>query len=745
MLEMAAGLDEMEQQKKTRVAILGGGAGAMAAAFALTATPERRARYEVTVHQLGWRLGGKGASGRDPGAGRRIEAHGPHVFLGCYENAFRLVRACYDELGRPAGAPLATFQEAFHRHGHAVVFCELSGDSVAYDGGWFPWAFDLPFNDAVPGEASELPSPWALFRLGVEWLWSLWGRSEDVRASLARAPAPPAAEPARELPPWIAAALARIEALPSFAPLEHPLIGAAIPRHDAPAAAEGGGLGRLVAAVRNAVRALPADPAEHDAGSHHLLTWLLRRLMADAWERLSPFVPTEPWAYRVWVSINLAGAMAVGFLSDGVLFHGFQSIDHQDFRGWLARHGANDVALGSGPVQAVHDAAFAYVNGDRDRPNIAAGTCLRALFRALLGYRGAAFWHLAAGLGDTVFAPLYEVLRRRGVKFHFFRRVAGIGLSPDRRSVGAIEILQQVRLKDGVYEPLVDVGGLPCWPSAPLWDQIADGDEVAASGVDLESPYSTPWRDERRLTLLAGLDFDQVVLGIPLGAIPYIAPELVMADRAFGSMITNIGTAQTQSFQLWLDGDLADLGWAPPHGTSERPLAAAYIEPLGSWSDMTHLAAREAWPAGSGPRTIAYFSGPLEQLGPTSPFADIGFPAKQRARVVSFARKFLENDVGRLWPLATKSEGHGFRWEHVLAQHHRANVDPSDRHVLSAAGSTRFRLPAGKSGFTNLVLAGDWVRTSLDIGCVEAAVEGGLYAAEAILGERLDVFGRAPE
>lgn len=734
------------EPKKTKVAILGGGAGALAAAFALSATPERRARYEVTVHQLGWRLGGKGASGRNAGASQRVEAHGPHVFLGFYENAFRVVRACYDELGRPPEAPLATWQDALRKQSHAVVFCKLSGES-AHDGGWFPWTFDLPVNEAVPGEGDALPSAWALFRLGVEWLWSLWGRSEDVRTFHAQPAGPvvlsPTAPPPGaegDMPPWIAAALAKIEAAASFTPLAHPLVGAGIPVHDAPHVG-GSGLGRLVSAIRNVVRWLPEVPTEHDAGSHHLLTWLLRKLMDDAWALLSPFVPTEPWAYKLWVSINLAGSMATGFLSDGLLFHGYDSIDHLDFRQWLLHHGANGVTRESGPVQAVYDATFAYVNGDAGKGNLAAGTCLRGLFRALLTYRGAVFWHLSAGLGDSVFAPLHEVLRRRGVKFQFFHRVAGIGLTPDRKSVGAIEIIQQVKLKDG-YEPLVSVKGLPCWPDAPLHDQIEDGDELALSGVDLESPYSAAWKDQRRMTLIAGLDFDQVVLGISLGAIPYVAPELIMADRAFGSMIANVGTVQTLAFQLWLHKDLGELGWNTPPGITERPLTTGYVEPTSAWADMTHLAAHEDWPEGEAPRTVAYFCGPLEQLGPASPFTDVGFPAKQKARVHSIARKFLENDVGRLWPLATKSEGHGFRWDTVVSQYHRAAVDPSDRYVLSVAGSSRHRLAAGGSGFTNLVLAGDWVRTSLDVGCMEAAVEGGLYAAEAILGERLDIFGR---
>ena len=44
---------------KTKVAILGGGPAGLAAAFSLTSTPEQRAKYDVTLYQQGWRVGGK--------------------------------------------------------------------------------------------------------------------------------------------------------------------------------------------------------------------------------------------------------------------------------------------------------------------------------------------------------------------------------------------------------------------------------------------------------------------------------------------------------------------------------------------------------------------------------------------------------------------------------------------------------------------------------------------------------------
>ncbi len=83
----------------------------MTAAFELT-RPEHRGKYHVTIYQLGWRLGGKGASGRGPAD--RIEEHGFHVWMGFYENAFRLLRECYSELDRnPRTRRFAEWRDAF--------------------------------------------------------------------------------------------------------------------------------------------------------------------------------------------------------------------------------------------------------------------------------------------------------------------------------------------------------------------------------------------------------------------------------------------------------------------------------------------------------------------------------------------------------------------------------------------------------------------------------------------------------
>jgi uncharacterized protein with NAD-binding domain and iron-sulfur cluster len=72
----------MSALAKKKVAVLGGGAGALAAAFELSSLPDWKDRFEITVYQLGWRLGGKGASGRNREHFNRIEEHGIHLWLG---------------------------------------------------------------------------------------------------------------------------------------------------------------------------------------------------------------------------------------------------------------------------------------------------------------------------------------------------------------------------------------------------------------------------------------------------------------------------------------------------------------------------------------------------------------------------------------------------------------------------------------------------------------------------------------
>ena len=120
---------------RQRVAVLGGGMAGLTAAWRLSEPGWEENFERITVYQRGWRLGGKGASSRGPNG--RIEEHGLHVWLGWYENAFRLLRECYDELDRPTtrpDAPVKSLSDAMFPSTQ-IGLCERTGGPVAALGG----------------------------------------------------------------------------------------------------------------------------------------------------------------------------------------------------------------------------------------------------------------------------------------------------------------------------------------------------------------------------------------------------------------------------------------------------------------------------------------------------------------------------------------------------------------------------------------------------------------------------------
>jgi uncharacterized protein with NAD-binding domain and iron-sulfur cluster len=63
-----------------------------------------------------------------------------------------------------------------------------------------------------------------------------------------------------------------------------------------------------------------------------------------------------------------------------------------------------------------------------------------------------------------------------------------------------------------------------------------------------------------------------------------------------------------------------------------------------------------------------------------------------------------------------------------------ANVDPSDRYVLSLPSTSAARISPLDTAVDNLTVAGDWTANGLNVGCVEAAVMSGQLAAHAVSG-----------
>ena len=663
--------------RREKIAVLGGGVGALSAVWALTRDPSWRDRYEITVYQQGWKLGGKAASTRNPARGDRIEEHGLHVWFGFYHEAFAMLRAVYAELDRPASHPLARWEQAFAPSG----LVELHDPAPGAPHG--RWTLRFPPNGRTPGTgALGTPAAWvqALGR------WALTA----ARMALLTADG--------ERTPQAVATRAAV--------------------------ATAGALGRLLdGVVGPSVEGLrEASPAL--AGRAEALRTALRDL-ARAW------LTADVTRHRAWVPVDLALTALLGIARDDLLRRGFSAVDDEDLRAWLRRHGASRAALDAAPLRGAYVPGFAYEDGDVERPACAAGALLAALLRLLFAYEGAYQWRMTQGMGEAVVAPMYEALRRRGVRFAFFHRVDALHLSDDRARVGAITLGRQAVPKPE-WSPLRDVGGVATWTHEPDWDALEDGERLRTRGAASLMSNLAPGPAEP-VVLREGVDFDRVVLGIPLAVLPRIAGELIEALPAWRAMITHGRTCATVNAQVWLRIPTTALGWTSAARRGEQTLYGGWHDPVDTWAEMTHLGAAERWGA-DGPRSLHYFCGPWRE---SSDDAD----AQQRAFRECFAR-FLDAGAGGLWP-ATRGPA-GFRWEilhdpegrageaRLDAQVVRVNLEPSDRYTLTPPGSTRHRLAPGASGLANLALCGDWTDNGVNLGCIEAAVASGLQASRAI-------------
>jgi uncharacterized protein with NAD-binding domain and iron-sulfur cluster len=667
------GVTVQQDQRRIRVAVLGGGVGAITAAAELSATADLRAKYAVTVYQQGWRLGGKGASGRNAAAGQRIEEHGLHMWLGFYQNAFAMIREIYAEWDKAPDNPFQKWSDAFTAQSNISL-----GEHKA--GGWDFWQIPLPPLPGTPGDGGHLTLPGMAEAL-IEWLVS-----------------------------------------------RHAELGA--------------------------------------AGAHRAAQQVHGHLLSGAWHLIEDTVAAVRGELstigqdlgRLLELLEIGWAVFKGLVSDVLPkgHDGLRSIDHLDFRDWLISHGCPHSAAHSAPIKALYDLGFAYRDGDSTKPQAAAGVALYVMLSMGLGARGAVIYRMNAGMGDTIFSPLYQVLKARGVAFEFFHRVEALHLSPDGNLVQSIDLNRQVDLAGAGYDPLVDVAYgtgkvLPCWPSAPRWDQVQDGAAVAAKlaaeQLNLENIWCQQSVGTRRLKL--GADFDHVVLGISLAGLKGTCDELIAAHPPFAAMVQGIATVQTQALQLWLNRDTAGMGWA-----KGQTVLTSYADPHSTWADMSHLLTAETWP-GEGPKGIAYFCGPLADSAIAGCLTKSSPPACATAVATQIGTDWLNANAPAMWPAAVAAGG--FDWQtlydpaggtgpaRLTSQYVRANIDPSERYVLSVPGTVHLRLESGNSGFANLFLAGDWTQTRMNSGCVEAAVESGMRAAQAISGYPKTIFGSGLE
>ena len=288
----------------------------------------------------------------------------------------------------------------------------------------------------------------------------------------------------------------------------------------------------------------------------------------------------------------------------------------------------------------------------------------------------------------------------------------------DGERITALRFTRQAEVSDG-YSPLIDVGGLPCWPNEPRWEQLVAPDRRAAAYENrLLAPPSV---GEARLDR-----FDAVVLAVPVAELPYVARSVIAARPRWARMIERVQPIQTAAAQLWWST-------APPRQVT----ATALRSPLETWADLSQTLWTEAWTT---PKAVTYLCGPM----PTPPLPsgpDEAFVHAQEAAARQMVRGAVAERLAEVWPerldagaprwsdLVGDADGEARLAEQVI----RANCAPSERYVVTLPGAPRVQLTAESSGFPNLVLAGDWLYTGLG-GSVEGAVVSGMAAARALTG-----------
>lgn len=229
-----------------------------------------------------------------------------------------------------------------------------------------------------------------------------------------------------------------------------------------------------------------------------------------------------------------------------------------------------------------------------------------------------------------------------------------------------------------------------------------------------------------------------------------LCPKLLAQSADLTKTAENVKAVVTQAYQVWLSKDIEELGWTDWPTNRQQPVLSGFTEPYDTWAPMDQLLPREDWPPATAPKNVSYFCSamPMNEFPPPT---DYSFPATCAARVKQGALNQLNRQIYSLWPNAASRNS--FQWSWLVAapdrsgeqrfdsQFWRANIDPSERYVISVVGSSKYRLDTNGSGFKNLYLTGDWIKTGLNAGCVEAATMAGMQASRAISGYPVVIKG----
>ena len=378
-----------------KIAILGGGAASCTAALALTDQPGWKERYNITIYQLGWRLGGKARSGRNKNYAQRVEEITGHDIPAVSFNLVRVLRSVYEELNRTEGSPLRTFEEAF------IPSSILGNTQTDLDSQTDKECFSLNY----------------LLKKLIETFLKM---------------------------------------------------------------------------TRKMIKRMKIEQIEQWDEELLKKDFIFLKSKVMSVQKLLKFVfltvEDNSMKKEQLAMIDSVAAVIIGILGDNLLETGLGTINNLDLRQWLKKHGASQSTLDSGFIQEQYTET-----GYRKTDLMEAGTSLQIILPAYLCYGGPAFLYQQAGMGDAIFAPIYELLRKRGVHFKFFHKVEELKLSETNSNfVEEIRMTKQINLVNEEYDPLIKVKGLPSWPNEPKYEEIEhqQADLLQEYHIDLESFWS---------------------------------------------------------------------------------------------------------------------------------------------------------------------------------------------------------------------------------------------------------------
>jgi uncharacterized protein with NAD-binding domain and iron-sulfur cluster len=706
-----------------KVAILGGGVGGLSTAFYLTELDPLGKDYDITVYQMGWRLGGKCASSRNPQENYRIEEHGIHLFGGFYYNTFAVMKKAYDELQRSNTDPLSSIKKAFIPSSFAVMW-ETFGQQM------YEWD-----TDAKP---STTKHPWDVTAVDLSAVNLVKGALKNIFDQLFH----------------------------TVGKIKHP--DAIVHGKFLASLEKDIGINSVISRLLEQLKEHLLDDFDDLLGD---LSGILDKLMKFS-EMIDHEIDKHPTKLRhLYYQLDFMLALLRGFIKDDIAKKGFASLEEDDWIPWLQRHGLSAATLASPLPITSPNILFAFENGDTSMPpKFAAGAMLHWTL-LMLNYTHSRFYFFAAGTGETIIQPLYEVLKKRGVKFEFFHKVKSIAQTEGAISHVDFDVQCTLNSPSQGYQPLDPrpVRGLTGWPDFPLCDQLVEGDRLQQPDshgrrYNLESYWSS-WTPASTKTIHQGADFDVAVCALSIGALPSVASDLIDNNPSWRDMVDNVKAIQTQAFQAWFTEEKGDL--LSDNAAKEQGIFVSgnYLSPTSDAAELGHLVKFEDWHGRTNPaKSVMYFCGPMAEDEPVPAFSDIDYPHRQHERVKNQAIQLMQAAANPLMPKATVrsakgvGDAQGLNFELLAVadessvstpynrahqQFFRANIDPTERYVLSLPGSAKYRLKPSESGYQHLYLAGDWTDNHYNFGSVESTMISGNLAASAIAGKPAKVIGFA--